>query len=164
MTQRVDLATVMDLLAIDSVITDYAVAVDDGDWGAYLALFAPSGRADYRTAGGIEGTARDVTVWLAESTRPFPMRQHLIVNRRARVDVVDGDAGDTAQVLADFVNPMCASERTDEGGATAPDFVAGGRCTFALVRTAGGWRIGRVTVQEKWRQTRYVPAMERPGH
>lgn len=55
MTQRVDLATVMDRLAIDEVVTGYAVAVDDGDWAAYRALFTASGRADYRSAGGIEG-------------------------------------------------------------------------------------------------------------
>ncbi len=84
MTQRVELATVRDRLAVDGLITDYAVAVDDGDWEAYRELFAPRGRADYRSAGGIEGEARAVAAWLAESLRLFPMRQHLIVNRRVR--------------------------------------------------------------------------------
>ena len=60
MTQRVALATVMDRLAIDEVITGYAVAVDDGDWEAYRALFTPDGRADYRSAGGVEGPAAEV--------------------------------------------------------------------------------------------------------
>ncbi|WP_199813923.1 nuclear transport factor 2 family protein, partial [Streptomyces graminis] len=41
MTQRVALATVMDRLAIDDVITGYAVTVDDGDWSAYETLFTP---------------------------------------------------------------------------------------------------------------------------
>lgn len=54
MTQRVDLSTVMDRLSIDAVITGYAVAVDDGEWADYRALFTADGRADYRTAGGIE--------------------------------------------------------------------------------------------------------------
>jgi 3-phenylpropionate/cinnamic acid dioxygenase small subunit len=44
MTQRVELAIVMDRLAVDEVITEYAVAVDDGDWEAYRKLFAPDGR------------------------------------------------------------------------------------------------------------------------
>jgi hypothetical protein len=57
MTQRVELATVMDRLAVDGLVTEYAVAVDDGDWEAYRGLFAPDGRADYRSAGGIEGDA-----------------------------------------------------------------------------------------------------------
>ena len=88
MTQRVELATVRDQLAVDGVITDYAVAVDDGDWEAYRGLFAPDGRADYRSAGGIEGQATAVADWLAESMRLFPMRQHLIVNRRVRFGIL----------------------------------------------------------------------------
>lgn len=55
MTQRVALATVMDQLSIDAVITGYAVAVDDGSWQDYQDLFTPDGRADYRSAGGVEG-------------------------------------------------------------------------------------------------------------
>lgn len=56
MTQRVELATVMDRLAVDALVTDYAVAVDDGDWEAYRGLFTSDGRADYRSAGGVEET------------------------------------------------------------------------------------------------------------
>lgn len=56
MTQRVELATVMDRLAVDELITEYAVAVDDGDWEGYRKLFTPDGRADYRSAGGVEET------------------------------------------------------------------------------------------------------------
>lgn len=82
MTQRVDLATVMDRLAVDDLITGYAAAVDDSDWTAYRALFAPDGRADYRGSGGIEGPAAEVADWLAETMTLFPVRQHLIVNRR----------------------------------------------------------------------------------
>jgi ketosteroid isomerase-like protein len=147
MTQRVELATVMDRLAVDEVVTDYAAAVDDGDWQAYRALFTPDGRADYRSAGGVEGEAEKVAAWLAESMRLFPMRQHLIVNRRVRFGTLDQDAGDTARVRADYVNPM----RFDAEGA-APDFVCGGRYAFGLLRTSDGWRLREVVVQEKWRR------------
>ncbi|MEU6179988.1 nuclear transport factor 2 family protein [Streptomyces coeruleorubidus] len=145
MTQRVELATVRDRLAVDEVITDYAAAVDDGDWEAYQGLFAPQGRADYRSAGGIEGEAAAVAAWLAESMRLFPMRQHLIVNRRVRFGVWEQDTGDTARVRADYVNPMAT-----EG--PAPDFVCGGRYAFALRRTIDGWRLSEVVVREKWRR------------
>ncbi|MFG2294235.1 nuclear transport factor 2 family protein [Streptomyces sp. NPDC048603] len=161
MTQRVDLATVMDRLAVDDVITGYAVAVDDGDWAAYRALFAPDGRADYRSAGGIEGPAGAVAEWLAGTMTLFPVRQHLIVNRRVLLERVDGSPGDRAEVRADFVNPMRleAAGPGDDGGegagSTAPNFVAAGRYTFVLARTPDGWRIGRVTVHEKWR---HLPA------
>lgn len=150
MTQRVELATVMDRLAVDGLITEYAVAVDDGDWEAYRGLFAPAGRADYRSAGGIEGDAGQVADWLAESMRLFAMRQHLIVNRRLRFGILEQDTGDTAHVQADYVNPMRLAR--DGEASAAPDFVCGGRYTFGLTRTYDGWRIDQVVVREKWRR------------
>ncbi|KUO18047.1 nuclear transport factor 2 family protein [Streptomyces dysideae] len=155
MTQRVELATVMDRLAVDELITDYAVAVDDGDWEAYRGLFTPDGRADYRSAGGIEGDAGTVVAWLAESMRQFPMRQHLIVNRRVRFGILDQDTGDTARVRADYVNPMRfagGSGGDGSGSGGAPDFVCGGRYAFGLLRTYDGWRLREVVVEEKWRR------------
>jgi hypothetical protein len=150
MTQRVELAAVMDRLAVDGVITEYGVAVDDGDWEAYRRLFTSDGRADYRSAGGIEGDVGQISGWLAESMRLFPMRQHLIVNRRIRFGQLEQDTGDTARVQADYVNPMRFAG--DDGGSTAPDFVCGGRYAFGLLRTYDGWRLREVVVQEKWRR------------
>ncbi|MET7850793.1 nuclear transport factor 2 family protein [Streptomyces avermitilis] len=160
MTQRVELATVMDRLGIDEMITEYAVAVDDGDWEAYRGLFTADGRADYRSAGGIEGDARQVAAWLAQNMRLFPMRQHLIVNRRVRFGVREQDIGDTAQVQADYVNPMrfAGTDGGSNSGSGEPDFVCGGRYAFAFARTYDGWRLREVVVQEKWR--RMQPAHE----
>ncbi|MCX3060965.1 nuclear transport factor 2 family protein [Streptomyces beihaiensis] len=162
MTQRVELATVLDRLAVDELVTDYAAAVDDGDWAAYRALFAPGARADYRAAGGVDGSADDVARWLESTMELFPMRQHLIVNRRIRFGLLERDDGDTAQVRADYINPMRSTavggaEENGAGsgggdGAGAPDFVCGGRYDFALVRTHSGWRLHGVTVHEKWRR------------
>ena len=158
MTQRVELATVMDRLAVDEVVTDYAAAVDDGDWEAYRRLFTPEGRADYRSAGGIEGSAGNVASWLAESLQLFSMRQHLIVNRRVRFEILEQDTGDTARVRADYVNPMRFT--ADGVGSATPDFVCGGRYAFALLRTHDGWRLTEVVVQEKWRR---LPAPQEAG-
>ncbi|MEV2255157.1 nuclear transport factor 2 family protein [Streptomyces sp. NPDC050147] len=162
MTQRVELATVMDRLAIDSLITEYAVTVDDGDWDAYQRLFTPDGRADYSSAGGIDASAAEVAGWLAGTMELFPMRQHLIVNRRLRFGTLDQDIDDIAQVQADYVNPMrFASGEEERGGgsegkdgttSSAPDFICGGRYAFTALRTQQGWRLRQVTVQEKWRQ------------
>ncbi|PAZ13073.1 hypothetical protein CLM62_26610 [Streptomyces sp. SA15] len=154
MTQRVELATVMDRLAVDELITDYAVAVDDGDWEAYRGLFTSDGRADYRSAGGIEGDAVKVAAWLAESMRLFAMRQHLIVNRRLRFGTLEQDTGDTARMQADYINPMrlAGEEDGNADGSTAPDFVSGGRYSFGLLRTYDGWRLREVIAQEKWRR------------
>lgn len=148
MTQRVDLATVMDRLAVDDIVTDYAIAVGDADWESYRALFTGDGRADHRGAGGIEGTAAEVAARLAEAVPRFPARQHLVVNRRVRIQDLGGYSGDRAEVRADYVSP-----RTESGG----DFVAGGRCSFALRRTEAGWRIRCVVIEERWRRTVGVP-------
>lgn len=155
MTQRVDLATVMDRLTLDALVTDYAVAVDDGDWEGYLALFAADGVVDYRSAGGTEGSARETARWLAETLTLFPMRQHLIVNRRIRFDLLDGDVGDTAAVRADYFNPM----RTNTPR-SAPDFECGGRYEMNAVREAAGWRLRRVAVHEKWRRVDMAPTAD----
>jgi len=151
MTQRVELATVRDRLAVDGLVTEYAVAVDDGDWEAYRRLFTPDGRADYRSAGGIEGDAGAVAAWLAESLAAFPLRQHLFVNRRVRFGTWEQDTGDTAQVQSDYVNPMVRAG--DDGVSAAPEFVCGGRCSFAMLRTDEGWRLSEVVVREKWRRS-----------
>ncbi|MEU3745795.1 MULTISPECIES: nuclear transport factor 2 family protein [Streptomyces] len=146
MTQRVDLATVMDRLAIDDLITGYAAAVDDADWTGYRALFTPDGRADYRGSGGIEGPAAEVADWLADTLHLFPVRQHLIVNRRVLFREAGGyqESGDGADIRADYVNPMRF--------ATGEDFICGGRYAFAAVRTGDGWRLSSVVVDERWRR------------
>ncbi|WP_447036119.1 nuclear transport factor 2 family protein [Streptomyces sp. DSM 118878] len=158
MTQRVELAAVIDRLAIDALITEYAVTVDDGDWSAYEQLFAPQGRADYRSAGGIEGGADEIAAWLAETLRLFPMRQHLIVNRKLEFGTLDQDVGDTARVQADYLNPMRFRDRDGAAKSTAPDFECGGRYVFTLQRTHAGWRLRQVAVEEKWRRISERPA------
>ncbi|WP_181140751.1 nuclear transport factor 2 family protein [Streptomyces sp. Ru62] len=149
MTQRAEFATVRDRLAVDDLVTAYAVAVDDGDWTGYRGLFTADGRADYRSAGGIEGDAGRVAAWLAESLTLFAVRQHLIVNRQVRFGILDQDTGDTARVRADYLNPMRC---TGPDGSATPDLVCGGRYDFGLLRTAEGWRLSEVVVHEKWRR------------
>ncbi|MDQ0797658.1 nuclear transport factor 2 family protein [Streptomyces sp. B1I3] len=148
MTQRVALATVMDRLSIDAVITDYAVAVDDGVWEDHAGLFTADGRADYRDAGGTEGPAAESGQWLAEDLRLYPVRQHLIVNRRLDLQDLGGYPGDHAQVRADYLSTGCP--RTDGRGAE-PSLLSGGRYAFDLLRTEQGWRIRTLTAHEKWR-------------
>ncbi|AWK09332.1 hypothetical protein DDQ41_10830 [Streptomyces spongiicola] len=147
-----DLATVMDRLAVDEVVTRYAHAVDDGDWPAYRALFTHDGRADYRGAGGVEGPAAEVAGWLEETMRLFPVRQHLIVNRRVRLRDADGYPGDRADVRADYVSPV----QPESGGG----FLAGGRYAFGLARGDDGWRLRSVAVHEKWRRSALLRAAE----
>lgn len=144
MTQRVELATVMDRLAIDEVITGYAVAVDDAEWPDFRALFTPDGRADYTSAGGVEGTAAEVTDWLTGALAPFTVRQHLIANRRLRIQDLGGYPGDRADLRADYLSTL-----RQEGG---EDRTSGGRFDFGLLRGDAGWRLHSVVVQESWRR------------
>lgn len=158
MTQRAEHSTVMDRLALDDLVTGYAVTVDDGDWPGYLALFATDARVDYRSAGGIEGSAEDVAAWLAEMLRNFEIRQHLIVNRRITLGSQDGAPGDTARIRADYLNPMrlAGPAADDDGGPTAPNYTCAGRYDFTARRTPDGWRLTAVVVREKWREVRQV--------
>ncbi|WP_242575447.1 nuclear transport factor 2 family protein [Streptomyces sp. NP-1717] len=141
MTQRVDLATVMDRLAIDEVISGYAMAVDDSDWPGFLALYTPDGRADHRAAGGIEGSAAEVADWLAGVLGGSPVRQHLIGNRRVTFQDADGFPADRAEVRAD-----CLTTLFPESGDAVS---AVSRCVFGLSRTDDGWRLHRVVVRER---------------
>ncbi|WP_405620439.1 nuclear transport factor 2 family protein [Streptomyces sp. NBC_01511] len=140
MTQRVDLATVMDRLAIDEVISGYAMAVDDSDWPGFLALFTPDGRADHRAAGGIEGSAAEIADWLAGVLGRFPVRQHLIGNRRLAFQDLGGYPGDRAEVRAD-----CLSTLVPESGERT---TAVSRYTFGLSRTGDGWLLHSVVARE----------------
>ncbi|MEV0850251.1 nuclear transport factor 2 family protein [Streptomyces sp. NPDC049954] len=148
MTQREDLASVMDRLALDSLLTACAVAVDDGDWPAYEALFAPSGRVDLRGAGGEEGPAGEVARRLAGALADRPVRQHLLVNRQFRLPPgpLVREPGDRATVEADYVGRL---------GASGPS--SGGRCVFEAVRTDAGWLLERLTVRRKWPREASAP-------
>ncbi|MFJ1598039.1 nuclear transport factor 2 family protein [Streptomyces sp. NPDC088261] len=149
MTQRVELATLLDRLAIDEVITSYAVAVEEADWPGFLALFAPEGRADHTAAGGLEGPADQVAEWLAGELRPFAVRQHLIVNRRVRFQDADGYPGNHAELTAGYLSAL----RHESG----EDVMSGGRIVFVLLRDESGWRLNRVVVHEQWRRGGAVP-------
>ncbi|WP_424214912.1 nuclear transport factor 2 family protein [Streptomyces sp. BI20] len=157
MTLRADLGLLWDRIAIEDLITGYAVAVDDGDWEAYRGLFAPGGRADYTSAGGIAGPAAEVAEWLAGTMTLFPVRQHLIVNRRVRAPEGYRSVGDPAWAGADFLNPMRLVDPADpvpaEGSPGVPNFCAAGRYSFSLTRVAEphDWRFAEVVVREKWK-------------
>lgn len=145
MTQRVELATVLDRLAVDTLVTEYAHAVAGGDPEACRPLCVPGAvlddpvldvRQEYR------GRAVPRQQGRGEGPRPY---QHLIVNRRVAFERRDGEVGDLAVVDADFVTPM----RSNGPGRIA-DTVRGGRYRMRGVRTAEGWRLSEVVAEEVW--------------
>ena len=48
----------------------------------------------------------EIARWLTGTMRLFPIRQHLIVNRRIDLEDLGGYPGDRARVRADYLNPM----------------------------------------------------------
>jgi len=141
MTDRYSLREVADRIEIDDLLTRYAMAIDDGDWDALDSVFMPEATIDYTSAGGIRGTFPEVKAWLEKALAPFPVRQHVIANKRVVID------GDRATVRAYFFNPMLLN-LADGSRRSAP---GGGYYNHRLVRTPEGWRSEELVEDEVWR-------------
>ncbi|CAM5518997.1 MULTISPECIES: hypothetical protein [Streptomyces] len=109
MTQRVELATVLDRLAVDTLVTEYARAVAGGDPEACRPLCVPGAVLDDPVL-DVREEARGRAVprqgGHGDGARPY---QHLIVNRRVAFERREGEVGDLAVVDADFVTPCGAA-------------------------------------------------------
>jgi hypothetical protein len=130
-----------DRIEIDDLLTRYAMAIDDGDWDALDSVFTPEATIDYTSAGGIRGSFPEVKAWLEKALALFPVRQHVIANKRVVID------GDRATVRAYFFNPMLLN-LADGSSRSAP---GGGYYNHRLVRTAEGWRSEELVEDEVWR-------------
>jgi hypothetical protein len=135
-----DTAQLADRLAIDDLLTRYAVAIDSKHFDLLDAVFTPDANIDYTSAGGIAGTFPDVKKWLSETLALFPMTQHLVCNRDVTI------TGDTATSRSYFYNPMGMPKA--DGGLTY--FYVGGYYNDQLVRTPDGWRIRERIEETAW--------------
>jgi len=124
---RPTLEELQDRFEIDELLTRYAQAIDDKTFDVLDTVFTPDAHVDYTSAGGIAGDFPTVKAWLAEILPTFPSYQHLVGNRRVRLD------GDTATAISTFHNPMVMAD--------GQMFFCGGEYHDRLVRTADGWRI-----------------------
>ena len=131
-----------DRMEIDELLTRYSMAVDDGNWDQLDSVFSESAHIDYTSSGGIAGNRAEIKRWLAVALDPFPVRQHIIGNKRVVVD------GDVAEVRAYYFNPMYLRE---QGGALryAP---GGGYYNHHLIREPVGWRSRELIEDEVWRE------------
>jgi len=132
----------LDRFAIDDLLTRYTMAVDAADWDLLDTVFTPDARIDYTSAGGIAGSRAQIKEWLALALAAFPVRQHLLGNKRVTID------GDTAAVRAYFFNPMYL-QGPDGSQRYAP---GGGYYNHSLVRTSEGWRSRELVEEEVWRE------------
>lgn len=126
-----DLARIADRLAIDDILTRYALAVDRRDWLAYRTCFSTDAVIDYTSAGGIRGGLEEVVAWLAQVMPIFSMTQHLVTNRTIEID------GDEARAHSYFFNPLAVTDA--EGKQTL--YFDGGTYSDRLRRQTDGWRI-----------------------
>jgi 3-phenylpropionate/cinnamic acid dioxygenase small subunit len=134
---------IADRIAIDDLLTTYAVAVDDRDWDVVRACFAPGAKLDYTTFGAPDGPVDDVVEWIAKMIAPFEMTQHHITNRQIVLD------GDSATAVSYLINPMMAAGNMIQ---------VGGRYHDTLRRTADGWRIASRVAEYRWSN----PPLPRP--
>ncbi|MEX0768096.1 MAG: nuclear transport factor 2 family protein [Microthrixaceae bacterium] len=67
---------VADLIAIQSLATAYAHAIDDLDWPRWTSLFLPYAHIDYTSAGGIEGTPAELAEWMPSALSIFDFCMH----------------------------------------------------------------------------------------
>jgi hypothetical protein len=118
------------------------MAVDAAEWELLDTVFTPDARVDYTSAGGIAGSPAQIKEWLALALANFPVRQHLLGNKRVTID------GDTAAVRAYFFNPMYL-QGPDGTQRYAP---GGGYYNHSLVRTGEGWRSRELIEEEVWRE------------
>ena len=135
-------AEIADRMAIDDLLTRYTMAIDGGDWDALDTVFTADATIDYTSAGGIRGNLAEVKAWLGKVLAAFPVRQHVIGNKRVLIE------GDRATVRAYFFNPMYLA-LPDGSSRPAP---GGGYYNHLLVRTSDGWRSRELVEEEIWRE------------
>ena len=129
-----------DRLAIDDLITAYAVAVDQRDWDAMAALFAPDAVLDYTAFDGPRGTVDEAVAWVAEGLSGFAVSQHLCANRE--ISLYPGGDNDAARARCAVFNPL-----VDHQGRV---FSVGGTYEDSLRRTPDGWRFAERVAKPAW--------------
>jgi hypothetical protein len=140
--QMLELSEISDRIEIADLLTRYTRALDSGDWDRLDDVFLPDARIDYTATGGIAGLYPEVKVWLARMLPLFSRRQHVIAQTEIMVD------GDTAAVVAYFVNPMVITPTN--GPEQLWEF--GGFYHHQLVRTGPGWRSRELVEQLVWKR------------
>lgn len=132
-----DIQQLSDRAEIQDLLSKYARAVDTGDWDLWRSLFTEDAVIDYTPLGGIAGTRDEVGDYMSATMHLLPMKQHYISNIEAEI------AGDTAEVIAMFYNPMILPGAADVS-------TCGGWYRHQLVRTGAGWRSTNLREENTW--------------
>ncbi len=138
--ENISLKALADRIAVQDTLTRYATALDTHNPELFKEVFTEDAILDYRSAGGVRGTYREVRDWLRESMSAFNSWQHLLSNMVITIE------GDTASARTDVYNPLA---HKDENGVMKVLHI-GANYTDRLLRTPAGWRISERTLGMVW--------------
>ena len=128
-----------DRAAISDVLDDYAHGIDTRDFDLVASLFTSDAHLDYTSSGGPAANRDEVVEWLRASLPAVAMTQHLLTNRRIRID------GDTATVRTELLNPLLF-----DGESGTELLLMGGRYDDQFVRVDDRWLIAHRVHVTTW--------------
>mgnify|MGYP003473945897 FL=1 len=131
---RYSLQQLSDRMEIEDLLTEYADAIDTGEFDRLDQVFCADAFIDYRAMGGIAGLYPEIKTFLTKALTAFSATQHMIGNYHITLH------GDKARGKILCFNPMVL--KSLEPASQAPFFL-GLWYLDEYVRTEKGWRIAR---------------------
>ncbi|MFD5648735.1 nuclear transport factor 2 family protein [Streptomyces sp. NPDC127039] len=140
----------VDRAAIGDLLVEFARALDEQDWEAYVALYVPEGVMSPTESVRLEGHEQLRRVGGAQQLGRYRGTWHLSSNHAIHID------GDTARTRSYLLGVHMPGEDTfrHADGAGWYD------CT--LRRTPDGWRFVTVRIHEVWHAGEPLPHTARP--
>ncbi|MDF1720791.1 MAG: nuclear transport factor 2 family protein [Minwuia sp.] len=138
-----DLATVIDRMAISDIMHRYATAIDTRDFALLDQVFDDTLESDFSTLGGKpwSGARSDWIEVMRQTICGLTTTQHLIGNH------VHAIKGDTAHL-----NAYLQAMHHLSGARGDPDYLIGGHYDIDLARRPAGWRITRYRLTVTWQR------------
>ena len=129
-----------DLYAIERLLSDYAVALNGRDWDHYRALFRDDAVIDYTSAGGICGSLVEVSAWVADAFKAFPISQLYITDKRIELHGLTASCESSFFEIA--LRPAASGEQES--------LFVGGTYVDEVTKGAGGWLFQKRTEHLGW--------------
>lgn len=135
-TVKYSIQQISDRLEIEDLITEYADAVDTGEFDRLDEVFTPDAFIDYSAMGGAVGTYPEIKQFLQELMPVFKNTQHLIANYQIKLGVADTGTA-TGKIMC--FNPMEVDLGKNNDDSNI--FFLGLWYIDEYIRTDHGWRI-----------------------
>jgi hypothetical protein len=111
-----------DVLAIQSLVVAYGMAVDDRDWERWEALFLPDAHIDYLHSGGIAGPPAEIAAWMPAGLSVFTWSLHSVLTHEIRFTGEDTATGRVHLFNRNGLDWNGAAEFCDVGGLYLDDY------------------------------------------